>query len=190
MNPSRAARVRTSSFAVPMPAPPPDLPAGEIRFASAVDVPVLVTSPKRDERDLCARLIHATSHRSSGPFVIFSPEMTAALKMHARGASRHRHHEESMLRHRIERARGGTLFIDDVLSLTSKAQCVLLALLEERAAITTIDTSATRLSVRVIAGASHHANTERSRGAFNDAVFYRLNVVHLDLTSGLLTRPQ
>ena len=95
-----------------------------------------------------------------------------------------------MLRHRIERARGGTLFIDDVLSLTSKAQCVLLALLEERAAITTIDPSATRLSVRVIAGASHHANTERSRGAFNDAVFYRLNVVHLDLTSGLLTRPQ
>jgi two-component system, NtrC family, nitrogen regulation response regulator NtrX len=189
MNPSRAARLRTS-FAVPLPAAPPDLPVGEIRFAAAVDVPVLVTSPKRDERDLCARLIHAASHRGSGPFVIFSPEMTAALQMHARGPSRHRHHDESILRHRIERARGGTLFIDDVLSLTPKAQCVLLALLEERAAITTVDPSATRPTVRVIAGASHHADTERSRGAFNDAVFYRLNVVHLDLTKGLSARPQ
>jgi DNA-binding NtrC family response regulator len=186
MNPSRAARLRTS-FVVPMPPPPPALPAGEIRLASAVDVPVLVTSPKRDERDLCARLIHATSHRGSGPFVIFSPEMTAALQMHARGSSRRRHHDESILRHRIERARGGTLFIDDVLSLTSKAQRVLLALLEERAPITTVDPWATRPSVRVIAGASHHANTERSRGAFNDAVFYRLNVLHLDLTSTLYT---
>ena len=189
MNPSRAARLRTT-FAVPMPPPPPDLPTAQIRMASAVDVPVLVTSPKRDERDLCARLIHATSHRGSGPFVSFSPEMTAALKMHARGASRRQHHDESILRHRIERARGGTLFVDDVLSLTAKAQRVLLALLEERAPITTVDLSATRPSVRVIAGASHHANTERSRGAFNDAVFYRLNVLHLDLTGGHLARHQ
>ena len=186
MNPSRVARLRTS-FVVPMPPPPPELPTGEIRMASAVDVPVLVTSPKRDERDLCARLIHATSQRGSGPFVIFSPEMTAALQMHARGASRRRPHDESILRHRIERARGGTLFIDDVLSLTPKAQRVLLALLEERAAITTVDLSAMRPSVRVIAGASHHANTERSRGAFNDAVFYRLNMVHLDLTKTVAT---
>jgi DNA-binding NtrC family response regulator len=186
MNPSRAARLRTS-LAVPMAPPPPDMPAKEIRLASSVDVPVLVTSPKRDERDLCARLIHATSQRGSGPFVIFSPEMTAALQMHARGASRRRPQDDYLLRHRIERARGGTLFIDDVLCLTPKAQRVLLDLLNERAPITTADPSAGRSSVRVIAGASHHANTERSRGAFNDAVFYRLNVLHLDLTRTQIT---
>ena len=180
MNPSRAARLRTSL--VP-PARPITLPVGEIRLASTVDVPVLVTSPKRDERDLCARLIHATSQRGSGPFVTFSAEMTAALQMHARGASRRRHHDESILRHRIERARGGTLFIDDVLSLTARAQRVLLDLLDERAPIRTVDSAAGRPSVRVIAGASHCANTERSRVAFNEAVFYRLNVLHLDLST-------
>ncbi len=181
MHPSRAARLRPS-FVVPL-APPQQLPEVDIRLASMVDVPVLVTSPKRDERDLCARLIHATSQRGSGPFVIFSPEMTAALQMHARATSRRRHHDESILRHRIERARGGTLFIDDVLNLTAKAQQVLLDLLDERAPLASIAPSAARPSVRVIAGASHHANTERTRGAFNDAVFYRLNVLHLDLST-------
>jgi two-component system C4-dicarboxylate transport response regulator DctD len=69
-----------------------------------------------------------------------------------------------------EQARGGTLFIDDIAALTRAEQVLLSALLENDR------------RTRVIAGASRHLDAELEDGSVSEALFYRLNLIHVDLT--------
>ena len=73
--------------------------------------------------------------------------------------------------------------IDDLAGLTPEAQAQLYCLLEDRTLRETaaVDAGADDEGVRVIAGASHHLDAERAQGGFCEAVFYRLNVVHIVL---------
>jgi DNA-binding NtrC family response regulator len=83
--------------------------------------------------------------------------------------------DEAMQR-QFEEARGGTLFVDDIARLTRPAQVQLHALLvEERMRRNS------RTRVRVVAGASRHLDPERASGTFCPALFYRLNLIHVDL---------
>ncbi len=125
----------------------------DLRLAARVRLPVLITAASSRERDLSARLIHANGGLSRGPFVTVCVDRPPRL------------------RHLFDQARGGTLFIDDVAALNAEAQRQLLALLEGDR------------SVRLIAGASRHLDADRAAGVFSDTLFYRLNVIHVDLTS-------
>jgi DNA-binding NtrC family response regulator len=153
----------------------------DIHLATQVAVPVLVTSPDRDERDLCARLIHARQG-GGGPFVTFlesggaPPDPPAAI-----GRPRSTDYV-NVLRHKFEQARGGTLFVDDIVTFTSGAQTELFSLLDERgdARPGSRDVNG---SVRIIAGASRRLDVERDAGTFSAALFYRLNVIHVDFAN-------
>ena len=149
-------------------------PEEDLRLAAQVDVPVLVTADSRDHRSLCARLIHDIGIAAGGPFVTFS---TGGLSI---VSSTPREREETVLRRQFERARGGTLFIDDIATLRAAVQAQLLSLLEERVR----HESSIRSSggpVRVVAGASRHLDMERATGAFCTPLFYRLNLIHINL---------
>lgn len=76
----------------------------------------------------------------------------------------------SELHRHVQDARGGTLFIDDIAALTPAEQVVLLTLLENDC------------SARIIAGASRHLGAELQQGTLSGALFYRLNLIHVDLT--------
>jgi len=146
----------------------------DLRLAARVDVPVLVTADSRDHRSLCARLIHDIGIAGGGPFVTFS---TGGLSI---VSSSPRDTDETVLRRQFEQARGGTLFIDDIATLRAAVQAQLLSLLEERVRYQ----SSTRSSggtVRVVAGASRHLDTDRATGAFCTPLFYRLNLIHINL---------
>ncbi len=144
-------------------------PPEEIRAAARVHVPILITEPDRQRRSLCARLIHATGERVRGPFVAFSANGTKSL--HA-----------LLLRHQFDQARGGTLFVEDIATLSSDAQALLMTLLNERAHHQ-IPGAVGSSGVRIVAGASRHLDAERATGAFCEQLFYRLNVIHIDLSS-------
>ena len=149
-------------------------PEEDLRLAARVDVPVLVTADNRDHRNMCARLIHDIGIAGGGPFVTFS---TGGLSIVSSGP---RDREEEVLRRQFERARGGTLFIDDIAVLRADVQAQLLSLLEERVR----HESSIRSSggpVRVVAGASRHLDMERATGAFCTPLFYRLNLIHINL---------
>jgi DNA-binding NtrC family response regulator len=133
----------------------------DIRLATVVLAPALITAASRELRTLCARWIHISGRRAPGPFVAVS------------GASTH----PAGLRRYFERAWGGTLFVEDLAALDAAAQNALLALVEKQAH----PRGDTPCRARVIAGASRHLNVERASGAFSDALFYRLNVVHINL---------
>jgi DNA-binding NtrC family response regulator len=150
----------------------------DIRLAATVDLPVLITAEHRDRRDLCARVIHATGESAQGPFVTVTLGENRSSP-HSRSKDPA---EEAMLRQRFEHARGGTLFVDDVASATPDAQRQLLLLLEE-GTLANSSRAGTRVGVRIIAGASRHLDAQRAAGEFDEPLFYRLNVIHLDLTS-------
>lgn len=148
-----------------------------LRLARRAYVPVLVTAASRDQRGVCARLIHAGAE-GDRPFVAFPTGSVGAAKESA-DSSRTKDPDDVLLRRLFERARGGTLFIDDVATLTPAAQTQLLSLLEDRLPRTAL--SAEQCGVRVIAGASHHLDADCATGAFRDSLYYRLNVIHINL---------
>jgi two-component system response regulator HydG len=157
----------------------------EIRFAAERHVPVLITAGDHDQRELCARIIHASWDGGRGPFVTFLAT-APSVSLHASNAAPHCRgpHDYLLLRRKFEGARGGTLFIDDVTLLSAEGQEQLFSLLDESLPSTAPDAGAGR-SVRLIAGASHHLDAERATGAFSESLFYRLNVIHFDF----LTKP-
>ena len=157
----------------------------EIRFAAERHVPVLITAGDHDQRELCARIIHASWDGGRGPFVTFlaaSPSMAP----HASNAVPRRRgvDDHLLLRRKFEGARGGTLFIHDVTLLSAEGQGQLFSLLDESLPSAPSHARVGR-SVRLIAGASHHLDAERATGAFSESLFYRLNVIHFDF----LTEP-
>jgi DNA-binding NtrC family response regulator len=153
---------------------PATLQDADIQLAVCTHVPVLITCASASKREECARLIHAQSGAADGPFVTFrnagSAESTpAGLRIPTDRVS-----INGALGHRFEEARQGTLFIEDIAGLTVDAQLELLSLLD------TPSRQPHDGAVRVVAGASHHLDAERRSGAFNDRLFYRLNVIHVD----------
>lgn len=140
-------------------------------MAARVGAPVLITALSRDRREACARFIHASGPKARGPFVVYVCAVDGSL---ADGAT---------LRKQFDHARGGTLFVDDIATLTHGAQVELCDLVGEYQPRRASTNDAKGLNVRLIAGASRHLDAEREGGAFCERLFYRLNVVHIDLVS-------
>jgi DNA-binding NtrC family response regulator len=131
---------------------------------------VLITAASREQREEYARFIHENGETRRGPFVIFQP---AANPGDDPGRP---------IRRQFDEARGGTLFIDDIARLTPAAQRLLYRSLE---ACQPLPGTEQGTGVRVIAGAPRHLASECAGGAFFEPLFYRLNVIHIDLTSGV-----
>lgn len=152
---------------------------GDIRLAARVRVPVLITAVETEMRSMCARLIHANGELVRGPFVtLFQNDVGQNPDPFARA---HRIGNALMLRHQFDQARGGTLFLDDVINLPADAQAHLLSLLNERMAPLSSTVAFDRSRVRIVAGASRHLDADRATGAFCELLFYRLNIIHVDL---------
>ncbi len=154
----------------------------DLRLAAQVQAPVLITAESHTERDMCARLIHVNGARGRGPFVTFQGH-TARASAAKRSSSRRsrRSGDNAGLRRQFELARGGTLFIDDIADLTSDAQMLLFSLLDERVQARE-DVDAVHGGVRIISGASCPLVRAHPKSALFGSLFYRLNVIHIDLS--------
>jgi DNA-binding NtrC family response regulator len=149
----------------------------DVRLAGAVGVSVLITAERSIERERCAHLIHDGAGVGRGPFVRFS-----AGSADPRPSTSSR--DDLVLPRSFEQARGGTLFVDHVDALTTAQQAQLLSLLEKRVpGAGSMMQSGSPAPVRVITGAGPHLATKRTTGAFSELLFYRLNVIHVDLLS-------
>jgi DNA-binding NtrC family response regulator len=153
----------------------------DIRLAAAVDAPVLITGCSASERVRCAYLIHDTISSGRRPFIVLdgsggTPTADPVAPSRVTGPV------DITLRGGFERAHGGTLFVDHLDRLPFARQTEFLDLLETRAHVgSAVDAAA--VGVRIITGASRCFATERTIGAFSNRLFYRLNVIHIDLTA-------
>jgi DNA-binding NtrC family response regulator len=131
-------------------------------------VNVMVTASEAGDRLAWARAIHDGGLRRDGPFVAVRPAITGQIRAADAEAW-------------FVRAVRGTLFIDDVGQLGSDAQARLCSLLSAQSRrISAAMSSNGDDRVRVIAGSGRSLLADLAVGAFNDALFYRLNVIHID----------
>jgi two-component system response regulator GlrR len=156
----------------------------EVAIFAASEAPVFLTGETGTGKELCARVIHLLSKRRNGPFIpvdcgavpehLFENELFG----HARGAFTDARSEQKGL---VALARGGTLFIDEVDSLSPAAQVKLLRLLQENNYRPLGSESFRDANVRVITATNNDLPTLVHKGQFRPDLFFRINVLCLQL---------
>jgi DNA-binding NtrC family response regulator len=149
---------------------------------SSVDV--LVTGETGTGKELVARAIHTQSRRAAGPFVpvdcgaIPDALLESELFGHERGAFTGADARRIGL---VEFADGGTLFLDEVGELPLPLQAKLLRVLQERRVRRVGARQENAVDVRVVAATSRPIDAMVADGSFRRDLFYRINVVRIDL---------
>ncbi len=129
-------------------------------------------------------MVHETSSRSSGPFVPVDcaalPEglLESELFGHTAGAFTGAVAQRDGL---FEEAHGGTLFLDEIGELSVSLQSKLLRVLEERQVRRLGDSRLLDVDVRLLSATNVNLKEELHSGGFREDLYYRLNVVELEL---------
>ncbi|NEV62842.1 sigma-54 dependent transcriptional regulator [Thiorhodococcus minor] len=155
-----------------------------IHKVAAIDLNVMVRGESGTGKELSAQAIHHLSHRAQGPFVAVNcgalPKdlIQAELFGHEKGAFTGADRRKIG---RIEAAQNGTLFLDEIGDLPLEMQVNLLRFLQEKTIDRVGGTTPISVDVRVIAAT--HVNLERAveEGRFREDLYYRLNVLHLEM---------
>jgi DNA-binding NtrC family response regulator len=152
---------------------------------------VLIIGETGTGKELVARHIHNLSARRNRPFVAvncgaFSESLVEAeLFGHERGAFTGALSAKAGW---FEEADGGTLFLDEIGDLPMAIQVKLLRVLQEREVVRLGSRKSTPINVRVLAATNVQLEKAISAGHFREDLYYRLNVVNLEL-SPLRDRP-
>jgi DNA-binding NtrC family response regulator len=148
------------------------------------DANVLILGDTGTGKEVCAQAIHYLSARSGRPWVAVNcaaiPTELAEAELfgHVRGAFTHAHRDRAGL---ISEAEGGTLLLDEIDSLSPRAQGKVLRFLQEREYRRLGSDAVLRADVRVIAASNRQLELLCARGEFRQDLLYRLNVLTLRL---------
>ncbi len=152
--------------------------------AAATPVTLLILGESGTGKSMLARSIHAHSREKDGPFVTVScPSLSKELFEsdlfgHTRGAFTGAIKDKPG---KVALAEGGTLFLDEIGDLPWDIQSKLLRLIHEREYERVGDPKVLFANVRLIAATNKDLEKEVSAGRFRDDLYYRLNVIPLDM---------
>lgn len=156
----------------------------ELSTIEKSDAAVLLMGETGTGKELFARAIHYLSGRADGPFVALNcgslPDtlLEDELFGHERGAFTDAHLRRSGL---IAQAENGTLFLDEVDSLTARAQVVLLRVLQDKKYRAIGASGEQQANVRILAATNASLDQSVQRGTFRADLYYRLSVFTLTL---------
>src|SRR6478672_9366865 len=145
---------------------------------------VLISGETGTGKELAARAIHHNSSRRTNRFVALNcsaiPEtlLEAELFGHVRGAFTG---AVGSRQGRLEQAHKGTLFLDEVATMSPALQAKLLRVLQERAFERVGDAHTIKIDVRIIAATHSDLAKMVADGTFREDLFYRLNVIPVQL---------
>ncbi|MCA1979465.1 MAG: sigma-54 dependent transcriptional regulator [Thiobacillus sp.] len=155
-----------------------------VRQIAPTDCSVLITGESGTGKELFARALHRQSARRDGPYVAincgaFTEQLLAnELFGHEKGAFTG---ATALKKGLIESSAGGTLFLDEVTEMTPAMQVKLLRVLQEREVLRVGGTRPVKCDVRVIAATNRDILACVGQGTFRDDLYFRLNVVNLEL---------
>ncbi|GBQ66573.1 two component response regulator NtrX [Ameyamaea chiangmaiensis NBRC 103196] len=145
---------------------------------------VLITGPAGSGKEVAARMVHARSRRSDGPFValncatlapgrfeeeLFGLEGTAEGPIRRMGV--------------LERAHGGTLLLDEVADMPLETQGKIVRVLQDQTFERLGGSTRVKVDIRVLASTNRDLQTEIANGTFREDLYYRLAVVPLRIPS-------
>jgi transcriptional regulator with PAS, ATPase and Fis domain len=155
-----------------------------VRVIADSDSSVLITGETGTGKEMIANLIHQSSSRRNKPFVPVSCAILSETLIeselfgHERGAFTGAIKDRPG---RFELAQGGTIFLDDIDDVPMSKQVKLLRVLQNRTVERLGGTRAIPVDVRVITGSKRSLKDIVAEGRFRDDLFYRLNVIPINL---------
>jgi DNA-binding NtrC family response regulator len=155
-----------------------------LETVAATSSTILVTGETGSGKEVVARAIHQHSPRRMQRFVALNcsaiPEtlLEAELFGHVRGAFTG---AVGNRQGRLEQAHKGTLFLDEVGTMSGALQMKLLRVLQEREFERIGDTHTTKVDVRVIAATNSDLRRMVTDGTFREDLYYRLNVIPVQI---------
>jgi two-component system NtrC family response regulator/two-component system response regulator HydG len=156
----------------------------KIRQIAPTRATVLITGETGTGKELVASAIHYNSARSDQPFVklncaaLSEGVIESELFGHERGAFTG---AVRTRKGRFEIAAGGTLFLDEISEVTPPIQAKLLRVLQEREFERVGGSKTVRVDVRLIAATNRNLEAEVRSGRFREDLYYRLNVVTINI---------
>jgi two-component system response regulator AtoC len=155
-----------------------------IKVVARSQATVLITGESGTGKELVARAIHSQSQRRDRPFVAVScaalPEslLESELFGHEKGAFTGAH---ALRKGKIEIAHRGTLFLDEIGEMSTNIQVHLLRVLEEREFTRVGGNELIKVDTRVVSATNCDLQKAIKAGRFREDLYYRLNVVTVDL---------
>ncbi len=148
------------------------------------DSRVLITGPAGAGKEVVARLVHERSRRNAGPLIVVNCATMSPERMEIElfgteqgvdgtGSARIVGH--------FERAHGGTLLLDEVSDMPPETQSKIVRVLQEQTFQRIGGAAKVHVNVRVMATSNRDLNEEMNSGRFRQDLFYRLNVVPVEV---------
>ena len=155
-----------------------------IQKVSPTPTTVLLTGESGVGKEVVARTIHANSRFNDSVFLPVNcsaiPEnlLESQLFGHIKGSFTGAVTSQEGL---FQRARGGTIFLDEIGDMPLSLQPKLLRVLEEKTVLPVGSTTPVKVNVRILAATNRDLKAEVEAGRFRDDLFYRLNVFEINI---------
>ncbi|MBA3500242.1 MAG: sigma-54-dependent Fis family transcriptional regulator, partial [Deltaproteobacteria bacterium] len=156
----------------------------KVEKISATDISVLITGETGTGKELIAREVHNRSPRAGKPFITINcgaiPEnlLESELFGHVKGAFTG---AVANKQGKFQAADTGTLFLDEIGEMPIELQVKLLRAIQEKVVYRVGDTRPETVDIRILAATNRELEKEIANGRFREDLYYRLNVVQVEL---------
>jgi len=155
----------------------------EAKRMALLDSSMLIVGETGTGKELLARACHAASDRADKPFMTLNcaslPDEAAETELFGSGSAK----DENSKKGLFELADGGTIFLDEVGEMSPKLQTKLLRVIQDGIFRRVDDEKEITVNVRIISSTNHDLLTMVSQGKFREDLYYRLNVLGLNIPS-------